>query len=89
MATAFSCAASKASESFIANLATAGVENCPVAWTVGADAAEMVGRDSYFQGTTPLDTWVGYLVVIGFGALFSVLPPSLSIWTRPLLETLP
>lgn len=72
MATAYPCSASGASESFIANLASAGVENCPVSWSVGAEAAELVGRDSYFQGSTPLDTWVGYLVVIGFGALFSI-----------------
>ena len=72
MATAYPCSASGASESFIANLASAGVENCPVSWSVGAEAAELVGRDSYFQGSTPLDTWVGYLVVIGFGAVFSI-----------------
>jgi hypothetical protein len=72
MATAFSCDKSTASAEIIASLATYGVENCPVSWSVGSKAAEMVGRDSYFQGDTPLDTWVGYLVVIGFGALFSV-----------------
>lgn len=72
MASAYSCASSQAPASFITNLATAGVENCPVSWSVGADAADMAGRDSYFQGSTPLDTWVGYLVVIGFGALFSI-----------------
>lgn len=72
MATAFACENSAASADFVANLAAAGVENCPVSWSVGDVAASLVGRDSYFQGSTPLDTWVGYLVVIGFGALFSV-----------------
>ena len=72
MATAFPCDASQASASFVATLPSAGVENCPVSWSVGAKAALFAGRDSYFQGATPLDTWVGYVVVIGFGALFSV-----------------
>jgi len=72
MATAFPCDASQASASFVANLTSAGVENCPVSWSVGAKAALFAGRDSYFQGATPLDTWVGYVVVIGFGALFSI-----------------
>eukprot|EP00986_Skeletonema_menzelii_P021360 scaffold34265_cov223-Skeletonema_menzelii.AAC.1 len=32
----------------------------------------MAGRDSYFQGEVPLPQWVGWVVVIGFGALFSI-----------------
>ena len=30
------------------------------------------GRESYFEGNTPLSQAVGYIVVLGFGALFSV-----------------
>lgn len=72
MASAYSCALSLAPASFITNLGLAGVENCPVSWTIGADAANMAGRDSYFQGEVPLPQWVGWVVVIGFGALFSI-----------------
>ena len=31
------------------------------------------GQKSFFGGEAPLDEWIGYLVVLGFGALFSVL----------------
>ena len=31
------------------------------------------GVDSYFGGDAPLSEGVGYLVVLGFGALFSIL----------------
>ena len=72
MASAYSCANSLAPADFVANLATVGVENCPVSWTIGADAANFAGQDSYFLGTTPLPQWVGWVVVIGFGALFSI-----------------
>lgn len=72
MAEAFPCSGSTATADFVTNLASVGVDNCPVSWTVGANAAMFPGRDSYFQGSTPLDTWVGYVVVIGFGALFSI-----------------
>lgn len=34
--------------------------------------AEYSGKDSYFEGNTPLSKAVGYIVVLGFGALFSV-----------------
>jgi len=30
------------------------------------------GQTSFFQDTAPLPTWVGYVVVLGFGALFSI-----------------
>eukprot|EP00592_Proboscia_alata_P012032 CAMPEP_0194393512 /NCGR_PEP_ID=MMETSP0174-20130528/123337_1 /TAXON_ID=216777 /ORGANISM="Proboscia alata, Strain PI-D3" /LENGTH=687 /DNA_ID=CAMNT_0039189203 /DNA_START=27 /DNA_END=2090 /DNA_ORIENTATION=+ len=31
------------------------------------------GQKSFFGGEAPLDEWIGYLVVLGFGALFSIL----------------
>ena len=34
--------------------------------------AEYSGKESYFEGNTPLSKAVGYVVVLGFGALFSV-----------------
>jgi SSS family transporter len=34
--------------------------------------AEYSGRMSYFGGETPLPTWLGYVVVLGFGLLFSL-----------------
>ena len=34
--------------------------------------AEYQGQDSFFGGEPPLSKGVGYLVVLGFGALFSV-----------------
>lgn len=33
---------------------------------------EYEGQDSFFGGDAPLDEWVGYVVVLGFGAAFSV-----------------
>ena len=33
---------------------------------------EYQGRESFFGGEAPLDVSVGYLVVLGFGVLFSV-----------------
>jgi hypothetical protein len=33
---------------------------------------EYEGQESYFGGTPPLPTWVGYAVVLGFGVFFSV-----------------
>lgn len=72
MASAYSCAQALISDVFKTNLADQGIVNCPVSWTIGADAANMAGRDSYFQGQTPLPLWVGYVVVIGFGLLFSI-----------------
>lgn len=33
---------------------------------------EYSGKTSYFEGNTPLSQAVGYIVVLGFGALFSV-----------------
>jgi uncharacterized membrane protein (DUF4010 family) len=35
------------------------------------------GQDSYFGGEPPLSEGVGYLVVLGFGALFSVITTAL------------
>ena len=34
--------------------------------------AKYSGMESYFEGNTPLSKAVGYIVVLGFGALFSV-----------------
>lgn len=34
--------------------------------------ARYKGQDSFFGGAAPLSVGVGYLVVLGFGALFSV-----------------
>lgn len=34
--------------------------------------AKYAGQDSFFGGEPPLSEGVGYLVVLGFGALFSV-----------------
>ena len=34
--------------------------------------AQYSGKESYFEGNTPLSKAVGYIVVLGFGALFSV-----------------
>jgi urea-proton symporter len=33
---------------------------------------EHAGEQSYFEGTPPLSKAVGYLVVLGFGAAFSI-----------------
>lgn len=33
---------------------------------------EYSGKTSYFEGNTPLSQAVGYIVVLGFGALFSI-----------------
>jgi len=45
------------------------VELCPASWS---ENPEYFGMSSYFGGTPPLSTAIGYLVVLGFGALFSV-----------------
>eukprot|EP00569_Conticribra_weissflogii_P017159 CAMPEP_0171449190 /NCGR_PEP_ID=MMETSP0881-20121228/39990_1 /TAXON_ID=67004 /ORGANISM="Thalassiosira weissflogii, Strain CCMP1336" /LENGTH=732 /DNA_ID=CAMNT_0011973629 /DNA_START=493 /DNA_END=2691 /DNA_ORIENTATION=- len=42
---------------------------CPPSW---AENPDYQGMDSYFGGTPPLSKAIGYLVVVGFGALFSV-----------------
>lgn len=34
--------------------------------------AEFAGQDSFFGGNPPLSEGIGYLVVLGFGAFFSV-----------------
>jgi hypothetical protein len=39
------------------------------------------GQDSYFGGEPPLSEGVGYLVVLGFGALFSVITTAL-VWRQ-------
>ena len=49
--------------------AVEGVTVCPPSW---AEDPEYQGMSSYFGGETPLSLTVGYLVVLGFGALFSV-----------------
>ena len=35
--------------------------------------ADYANRTSFFEDDTPLPSWVGWLVVIGFGALFSII----------------
>jgi uncharacterized membrane protein (DUF4010 family) len=35
--------------------------------------ADYAGQESFFGGKPPLSEGVGYLVVLGFGALFSVI----------------
>jgi SSS family transporter len=50
------------------NLVT-GVTECPQSW---CEEPQYQGQDSYFGGEPPLSQAVGYLVVLGFGALFSV-----------------
>jgi len=49
--------------------AVEGVINCPESWR---EHPEYFGQDSYFGGSPPLSEAVGYLVVIGFGVLFSI-----------------
>ncbi len=45
------------------------VDLCPASW---AENPDYFGMKSYFGGSPPLSTTIGYLVVLGFGALFSV-----------------
>jgi hypothetical protein len=37
-----------------------------------AQPAEYAGQESFFGGTPPLSESVGYIVVLGFGAAFSI-----------------
>lgn len=46
-----------------------GVTVCPPTW---ADDPSLQGQSSYFGGAAPLPVAVGYVVVIGFGAFFSI-----------------
>lgn len=46
-----------------------GVDVCPPSW---AENPDYQGESSYFGDAKPLSLTVGYLVVLGFGALFSV-----------------
>jgi len=46
-----------------------GVDICPASWKMNP---EYFGMDSYFGGSPPLSTAVGYIVVLGFGAFFSI-----------------
>lgn len=39
--------------------------------------ARYQGQDSFFGGDAPLSEGVGYLVVLGFGALFSLMTTAL------------
>ena len=55
-------------------VAIEGVSTCPQSW---ASNPEYFGSSSYFGGVPPLSTAIGYLVVIGFGALFSVFTTSI------------
>jgi len=45
------------------------IDVCPPSWE---EDPEYQGMESYFGGSPPLSKAVGYLVVIGFGALFSL-----------------
>jgi hypothetical protein len=36
-------------------------------------ATEYHGQTSFFEGEAPLPTWIGVVVVIGFGFLFTVI----------------
>jgi hypothetical protein len=38
---------------------------------------EYAGQDSFFGGEAPLSEGVGYLVVLGFGAIFSIFTTAL------------
>jgi len=38
---------------------------------------QYLGQESFFGGNAPLDKSVGYIVVIGFGALFSIITTGL------------
>ena len=33
---------------------------------------EYFGQETFFEGKAPLPEWAGYLIVIGFGAFFSL-----------------
>lgn len=46
-----------------------GITDCPGIWD---ENPEYFGMKAYFGGTPPLSLTVGYLVVLGFGVLFSV-----------------
>jgi len=39
--------------------------------------AQYEGVDEFFGGQAPLGQWVGYLVVLGFGILFSIITTAL------------
>ncbi len=53
-----------------------GVEVCPPSW---AENPEFQGMTSYFGGEAPLPLSVGYVVVLGLGAFFTVFT-SLVFW---------
>lgn len=46
-----------------------GVDICPASWK---ENPEYFGMSSYFGGDPPLSKAIGYLVVLGFGAFFSL-----------------
>ena len=46
------------------------VTTCPPSWSKNP---EYQGESSYFGNTAPLSLAVGYIVVLGFGVLFSLL----------------
>lgn len=46
-----------------------GVDTCPPSWE---EHPYYQGAESYFGGSPPLSKAVGYIVVIGFGVLFSI-----------------
>lgn len=39
---------------------------------VSQQPAEYLGKESFFEGASPLPESVGYAVVLGFGAAFSI-----------------
>ena len=44
--------------------------------------ARYAGKDSFFGGEPPLSEGVGYLVVLGFGALFSLMTTGLVLMKK-------
>ena len=45
--------------------------DCPVS-PCPPEFCQYAGQETYFGGTPPLSLAIGYVVVIGFGALFSI-----------------
>jgi len=43
---------------------------------------EYQGQESFFEGDAPLNVGIGYLVVLGFGALFSVVTTGLVLMNK-------
>jgi len=43
---------------------------------------EYAGQQSFFEGDSPLSPGIGYLVVLGFGVLFSILTTGLVLMNK-------